>query len=72
MNDPYLKMNTKRIEDGENDYLAMVSPPTFEALATPHYVNDGVIDPGMDTPGYMSMRPNLIFSPRITDGKHNE
>lgn len=63
-------MNTKRLEDGESDYLAMLSPPTFEVLSSPQYVNDDVIvPPEEDSEGYLSMQPNLIFSPRVTEGK---
>ncbi|KAB0799991.1 hypothetical protein PPYR_07871 [Photinus pyralis] len=69
LNDPYLVMNTQRIEAGHSDYLAMLSPPDFEHLSSPHhYVNDDVHlngnIPGMDTPGYLCMKPSSIFSPR--------
>ncbi|CAH1160263.1 unnamed protein product [Phaedon cochleariae] len=63
LNDPYLAMNTKLIEDGKSDYLAMVSPPTFEALSSPHQLHDSSDD------GYMSMNPGGIFSPRVTEGE---
>lgn len=57
-------MNTQRLETGQDDYLAMVSPPNFENLSSPqHYVNE------IDEPtGYMSMSPT-IFSPRAEDEK---
>ncbi|KAG5886437.1 hypothetical protein JTB14_035727 [Gonioctena quinquepunctata] len=67
LNDPYLVMNTKRKEEGKSDYLAMLSPPTFEALSSPLYVNDMVTQQSADE-GYMSMQPSTIFSPRVTDG----
>lgn len=36
-------MNTQRLEEGKSDYLAMLSPPDFEQLSSPHhYVNDDV------------------------------
>ncbi|XP_066150406.1 vascular endothelial growth factor receptor 1-like isoform X2 [Euwallacea fornicatus] len=68
LNDPYLKMNTQKLEQ---DYLAMLSPPTFEALSTPpvHYYNDEVFRPlkssAMPTPeDYLDMNSKQIFSPR--------
>ncbi|XP_030755261.1 vascular endothelial growth factor receptor 1 isoform X3 [Sitophilus oryzae] len=41
LNDPYLAMNTHQLED--TDYLAMLSPPSFDQLSapSPHYVNEG-------------------------------
>ncbi|CAH1956241.1 unnamed protein product [Acanthoscelides obtectus] len=69
LNDPYLAMNTKMIEESSNDYLAMVSPPTFEAIATPNYQNDMVTDQQFEDQGYMSMKPNTIFSPRYDEGQ---
>lgn len=72
LNDPYLKMNTKRLEDGQSDYLAMLSPPTFEVLSSPQYINDDVIVSFVNEPeGYLSMKPNSIFSPRTTEGNNN-
>lgn len=66
-------MNTKRLEDGHSDYLAMLSPPTFEVLSSPHYVNeDAIVLTPEETDGYLSMKPNLIFSPRVTEGKFQQ
>ncbi|KAF5286422.1 hypothetical protein FQR65_LT12603 [Abscondita terminalis] len=72
LNDPYLVMNTQRLEDGQSDYLAMLTPPDFEHLSSPHhYVNDDVIPTNsptvMDTPGYLCMKSSHIFSPREND-----
>nr|XP_023029901.1 vascular endothelial growth factor receptor 1-like [Leptinotarsa decemlineata] len=67
LNDPYLAMNTKRVEEGQSDYLAMLSPPTFEALSSPLCVDDIASQQSADE-GYMSMKPTSIFSPRVTDG----
>ncbi|CAH1110876.1 unnamed protein product [Psylliodes chrysocephalus] len=63
LNDPYLAMNTKMLD--KNDYLAMLSPPTFEAVLSPHYVN-GMVTP-QSSEGYMSMNSSTIFSPRIAN-----
>ncbi|KAF2903028.1 hypothetical protein ILUMI_03160 [Ignelater luminosus] len=70
LNDPYLVMNTQRLEEGQSDYLAMLSPPDFEHLSSPHtYVNDEIqpnASPNsMDTPGYLCMKSAHIFSPRL-------
>ncbi|KAF7266631.1 hypothetical protein GWI33_020129 [Rhynchophorus ferrugineus] len=70
LNDPYLMMNTQKIE-GE-DYLAMVSPPSFDLLSapSPHYVNEGVntVIPASRSPeGYTFMGANTIFSPRLQE-----
>lgn len=63
LNDPYLVMNTQRLEGGESDYLAMLSPPNFENLSSPHdYMNESSLAEG--SPGYLCMKPNNIFSPR--------
>ncbi|XP_044748223.1 vascular endothelial growth factor receptor 1-like isoform X2 [Coccinella septempunctata] len=63
LNDPYLVMNTQRLVNGQDDYLAMVSPPNFENLSSPqHYVNE--FD---QSSGYMSMKSPTIFSPRAED-----
>lgn len=58
-------MNTQRLQDGHNDYLAMLSPPDFEAMSSPHsYIND-MPDSIPDQPsGYLLMKPANIFSPR--------
>ncbi|KAK9873019.1 hypothetical protein WA026_020752 [Henosepilachna vigintioctopunctata] len=62
LNDPYLVMNTQRLQEG-NDYLAMVSSPNFENLSSPqHYMNEMP-----QSPEYMSMKSPSIFSPRIKD-----
>lgn len=62
-------MNTMRIEEGHSDYLAMLSPPTFEVLSSPHYINgDVTISPIDESDGYLSMQPNTIFSPRVAEG----
>lgn len=68
LNDPYLQMNIQRLEDGHSDYLAMLSPPDFEAMSSPHnYVND-TPDSIPDQPsGYLLMKPANIFSPREID-----
>lgn len=66
-------MNTKRLDEGQSDYLAMLSPPTFEMLSSPQYVNDDVVaNPEAEVDGYLSMKPNMIFSPRVTEGKFIE
>ncbi|XP_008191844.1 vascular endothelial growth factor receptor 1 isoform X1 [Tribolium castaneum] len=67
LNDPYLVMNTQRLEDGHSDYLAMLSPPNFENLSTPQYVND--LPHSDNTPGYMCMKSANIFSPRVDDAR---
>lgn len=69
LNDPYLLMNTQRLQDGYSDYLAMLSPPDFEAISSPHsYVNNPP-DTIPDQPtGYLLMKPANIFSPREIDG----
>lgn len=68
LNDPYLLMNTQRLQDGHSDYLAMLSPPDFEAMSSPHsYVND-VPESAPDQSGYLLMKPANIFSPRERDG----
>lgn len=58
-------MNTQRLQDGHSDYLAMLSPPDFETISSPHsYVND-TPDSIPDQPsGYLLMKPATIFSPR--------
>ncbi|XP_066251648.1 vascular endothelial growth factor receptor 1-like [Euwallacea similis] len=68
LNDPYLKMNTQKLDQ---DYLAMLSPPTFEALSTPtvHYYNDEVFRPlKLSVPHTLETNEDLsskqIFSPR--------
>ncbi|KAF5277868.1 hypothetical protein FQA39_LY06020 [Lamprigera yunnana] len=68
LNDPYLLMNTQRLENGRSDYLAMFSPPDFECLSSPHdYVNDDVLPEGSPTaagtPGYLCMKSAHVFSP---------
>lgn len=68
LNDPYLMMNTQRLGDGQSDYLSMLSPPTFEALSSPHYVNEMVGQEPLEDSGYLSMKPNTIFSPRAEEG----
>ncbi|XP_050509274.1 vascular endothelial growth factor receptor 1-like [Diabrotica virgifera virgifera] len=62
LNDPYLAINAKMLE-GQNDYLSMVSSPSFDVIASPHYVNDITTQQSSDE-GYMSMKPSTIFSPR--------
>lgn len=66
-------MNTQRIENGQNDYLAMLSPPNFENLSSPHYMNDSVFPPPQydqtTEDGYLCMKPASIFSPRLEDGE---
>lgn len=68
LNDPYLQMNIQRIQDGQDDYLAMLSPPDFETISSPHsYVNE--MPDSMPEPpsGYLLMKPANIFSPRDKD-----
>ncbi|XP_063923158.1 vascular endothelial growth factor receptor 1-like isoform X3 [Zophobas morio] len=68
LNDPYLVMNTQRLEEGHSDYLAMLSPPNFENLSSPrNYVND--LAPSDDTSGYLSMNSAHIFSPRADEDR---
>ncbi|KAJ8922635.1 hypothetical protein NQ315_007667 [Exocentrus adspersus] len=69
LNDPYLVMNTQRLQEGQSDYLAMLSPPTFEAICSPHYVNDVISQESLEDSGYLSMKPNTIFSPRVEEGE---
>ncbi|GJQ81452.1 Pvr [Trypoxylus dichotomus] len=69
LNDPYLVMNTERFQSGQNDYLQMVSPPDFEKLSSPHYVNDLPCTPNTAQSDYMPMRPGHIFSPREPDSE---
>uniref|UniRef100_A0A6P7FZS9 Vascular endothelial growth factor receptor 1-like n=1 Tax=Diabrotica virgifera virgifera TaxID=50390 RepID=A0A6P7FZS9_DIAVI len=66
LNDPYLAINAKMLE-GQNDYLSMVSSPSFDVIASPHYVNDITTQQSSDE-GYMSMKPSTIFSPRKIEG----
>lgn len=68
LNDPYLTMNTERFQ-GQNDYLQMVSPPDFEKLSSPHYINDMPPTPATAQSHYMPMKPGHIFSPRERDGE---
>lgn len=64
-------MNFEKQED--NDYLGMLSPPTFEVLSTPapNYANAEMFashgDPKSPSSpeGYMYMGKNQIFSPKI-------
>lgn len=59
LNDPYLEMNTRRIEEGRDDYLAMMNPPNFANLSSPqNYQNES------NETGYLQMSPGVIFSPR--------
>ncbi|XP_053673665.1 vascular endothelial growth factor receptor 1 [Anopheles nili] len=44
LNEPYLQMNTEKLERGETDYLANLGPPEELAPAAPNYVN-GIILP---------------------------
>lgn len=59
-------MNTQRLGDGHNDYLTMLSPPDFETISSPTYVNqESFIYPLLEQPaGYLCMKPGEIFSPR--------
>ncbi|GLV35679.1 PDGF- and VEGF-receptor related [Carabus blaptoides fortunei] len=71
LNDPYLIMNVERL-GGQNDYLAMLSPPDYGNLSSPthNYVNgqlcteSPVADEAADSSGYLPMD---IFSPRSND-----
>lgn len=42
MNNPYQEMNLEQFKEPENDYLSMLSPPNFENLSSPNYINDTV------------------------------
>ncbi|XP_072392187.1 vascular endothelial growth factor receptor 1-like [Diabrotica undecimpunctata] len=66
LNDRYLAINAKMLE-GQNDYLSMMSCPTFDVIASPHYVNNIMPQKQSSDEGYLSMKPNTIFSPRITE-----
>ncbi|XP_056632203.1 vascular endothelial growth factor receptor 1-like isoform X1 [Diorhabda sublineata] len=66
LNDPYLAINTKMMQS-YSDYLSMLSPPNFDVIVSPNYVNDIMTNSSPSEDGYMSMKPNTIFSPRITD-----
>lgn len=35
-------MNLKQFRETENDYLAMLTPPNFENISSPNYVNENV------------------------------
>ncbi|XP_050295851.1 vascular endothelial growth factor receptor 1-like [Anthonomus grandis grandis] len=65
LNDPYLKMNTDKLDE---DYLAMLNPPSFKMLSSPasYYTNSDVLSSRTicESEGYLSMSPNDIFSPR--------
>ncbi|KRT84023.1 Immunoglobulin [Oryctes borbonicus] len=37
LNSPYLVMNKESIQNGQNDYLQMVSPPDFKTLSSPNH-----------------------------------
>lgn len=65
-------MNTEKLED--EDYLAMLSPPSFDVLSTPtsNYNNAEMFartrSTGSGFPGgYVPMGTNTIFSPRIVE-----
>lgn len=61
-------MNTQRLQDGQSDYLAMLSPPDFEAISSPHsYINDMPESVPDQPSGYLLMKPASIFSPRETE-----
>lgn len=63
-------MNTQRIENSsQNDYLAMLSPPDFENLSSPHYLNESSGSQSNETgpDGYLCMKAANIFSPRLED-----
>lgn len=61
-------MNTQRLQDGQSDYLAMLSPPDFETISSPHnYVNDTPETIPNQPSGYLLMKPANIFSPRETN-----
>ncbi|CAH1128807.1 unnamed protein product [Ceutorhynchus assimilis] len=62
LNDPYLKMNTEKLED--DDYLAMLSPPSFDVLSTPTGLYANGETSRQQLPGYTFMGANGIFSPR--------
>lgn len=80
LNIPYLDMNTMLHEDGNNDYLTMMSAPDHEILSssTRDYVNGprvtSLSDAETDT-SYICMSPTSkkgdsgIFSPRDTSDK---
>ncbi|KAK9883649.1 hypothetical protein WA026_001819 [Henosepilachna vigintioctopunctata] len=38
LNDPYLMMNAQRVEDKKNDYLTMMTPPSFQQLSSPQNI----------------------------------
>lgn len=62
-------MNTERFQGGHSDYLQMVSPPDFEKLSSPNYVNELPQTPNTAQSDYMPMKPGHIFSPREPDGE---
>lgn len=55
----------------KNDYLAMLSPPSFDVLSTPapRYVNTEVFNSPLEEigEGYLSMGSGEVFSPRSQD-----
>lgn len=74
LNDVYVQMNVEQM-DGQNDYLAMLSPPDYGNLASPapQYVNDIIVPASKSSPqepnsaeatGYLRMD---IFSPKPAD-----
>lgn len=65
-------MNMDKMES--NDFLAMLSPPSFDVLSTPapRYVNTEVFEDNQARPqaagtsnGYLFMGGSKIFSPRL-------
>ncbi|KAH1027653.1 vascular endothelial growth factor receptor 1-like isoform X2 [Dendroctonus ponderosae] len=72
LNQTYIQMNMDKMET--NDFLAMLSPPSFDVLSTPapRYVNAEVFDDNSVRPqtagtsnGYLFMGGSKIFSPRL-------
>lgn len=54
-------MNTQRLKDGQTDYLAMLSSPTFEALHAPQLIQ--MVDQGTLNADYLNTArlPSKLF-----------
>ncbi|KAJ8931966.1 hypothetical protein NQ314_015075, partial [Rhamnusium bicolor] len=67
LNDPYVVLNSQRFEEGQSDYLSLLSPPTYEALSSPYYENKSFDPESLEDLGNLSMKPNTIFNPRLEE-----
>lgn len=72
LNDPYLVMNTQRLEEVKTDYLDMVRQPDCEEASSPHfYVNDMTILNNKNAEGYTVMSPLHLNALKNADGVFN-